>query len=169
MVKRKHVTDYILLVGVPLLALVGILRAGKHLTAPVALRGNWSVQADFGPWQGVPCGALLINSQPLLVRIDQSGSNLTLTLNDPAKTALPATIDGFSLSTTFSAGRGGTAPAPRPDAGCLGSQSLRIQAAVKQHEKQRSLAGTFNLDGCASCPPIAFSATRQMPTGRTQQ
>jgi len=167
--KRKLVTDYIIFVGIPLLALVGILRAGKHLTAPVALHGNWSVQADFGPWQGVPCGALLINSQPLLVRIDQSGSNLTLTLNDPAKTALPATIEGFSLSTTFSTGRGGTAPAPRPDDGCLGSQSARIQAAVNQHEKQRSLAGTFRLDGCASCPPIAFSATRRMPTGRTQQ
>jgi hypothetical protein len=166
--KRKLVRDYILFVGVPLLALVGILRAGRHLTAPVALHGNWSVQADFHPWQGVPCGALLINSQPLLLRIDQSGRNLTLTLNDPARTALPGTLDGFSLSTTFSAGRGGTAPAPRPDAGCLGSQSLRIQATVYQHEKQRSLAGTFNLDGCASCPPIAFSATRQMPTGRAQ-
>ncbi|MGO8735548.1 MAG: hypothetical protein ACLQVM_22445 [Terriglobia bacterium] len=167
--KRKLVTDYIIFVGVPLLALVGILRAGKHLTAPVAVHGTWSVQADFHPWQGVPCGALLINSQPLLLGIDQSGSNLTLTLNDPAKTALPATIDGFSLSTTFSAGRGGTAPAPRPDAGCLGSQPLRIQATVNQHEKQRSLAGTFNLDGCASCPPVAFSAARLMPTGRTQQ
>lgn len=167
--KRKLVRDYVLFVGVPLLALVGILRAGKHLTAPVALHGNWSVQADFGPWQGVPCGALLINSQPLLLRIDQSGSNLTLTLNDPARTALPATIEGFSLSTTFSTGQGGNAPAPRPEAGCLGSQSLRIQAAVNQHEKQRSLAGTFRLDGCASCPPVAFSATRQMPTGRTQQ
>jgi hypothetical protein len=165
--KRKLVTDYIIFVGIPLLALVGILRAGKHLTAPVALHGNWSVQADFGPWQGVPCGALLVNSQPLLLRIDQSGSALTLTLNDPAKTALPGTLDGLSLSTTFSTGRGGTAPAPRPDAGCLGSQSLRIQATVIQHEKQRSLAGTFNLDGCASCPPIVFSATRQMPTGRT--
>jgi hypothetical protein len=132
--KRKLVTDYIIFVGIPLLALVGILRAGKHLTAPVALHGNWSVQADFGPWQGVPCGALLVNSQPLLLRIDQSGSALTLTLNDPAKTALPGTLDGLSLSTTFSTGRGGTAPAPRPDAGCLGSQSLRIQATVIQHE-----------------------------------
>ena len=169
MKKRKLVTDYILFVGIPLLALVGILRAGKHLTAPVALHGNWSVLADFSPWQGVPCGALLINTRPLLLRIDQSGSDLTLTLNDPARTTLPGIIDGFSLSTTFSAGRGGTAPAPRPDAGCLGSQSLRIQATVIEHEKQRSLAGTFNLDGCASCPAIAFSATRQMPTGRTQQ
>ena len=167
--KRKLVRDYILFVGVPLLALVGILRAGRHLTAPVAVHGNWSVQADFGPWRGVPCGALLINSQPLLLRIDQSGSNLTLTLDDPQETALPGTIDGFSLSTTSSTGRGGTAPAPRPDAGCLGPQSLRIQASVIQHEKQRSLAGTFNLDGCASCPPIAFSASRLMPTGRTQQ
>jgi len=169
MKKSKLVRDYILFVGVPLLALVGILRAGSHLTAPVAVHGDWNVQADFGPWQGVPCGALLNNSQPLQLRIDQSGSNLTLTLNDPQETALPGTIDGFSLSTTFSTGQGGTARAPRPNAGCLGSQSLRIQAAVNQHEKQRSLAGTFRLDGCASCPPMAFSATRRMPTGKAQQ
>lgn len=169
MKKRKLVTDYIIFVGVPLLALVGILRAGSHITAPVALRGNWNVQADFAPWRGVPCGALLLNSQPLLLAIDQSGSNLTLTLNDPARTALPATIAGYSLSTPSPAGRDGTAPAPHPDAGCLVSQSLRIQAAVNQHEKQRSLAGTFSLEGCASCPPIAFSATRQMPTRRAQQ
>jgi hypothetical protein len=145
---------------------VFILRAGKHLTAPVGLHGNWSVQADFGPWQGVPCGAQLINSQPLLLRIDQSGRNLTLTLNDSEGTALPGTLDGLALSTNSSTGQGGTAPAP--GAGCLGSQSLRIQAAVNQHQKQRSLAGTFSLDGCASCPPIAFNATRQMPAGRAQ-
>jgi len=166
--KRKLVADYLLFVGVPLLALVGILRAGSHLTAPVALHGNWSVQADFAPWQGVPCAAPLISSQPLRLRIDQVGSNLTFTLNDPAKTALPGTLEGLSLRTTFLAGQGSRASAPLPDAGCLGAQSLRIQAAVTQHGKQRSLAGTLALEGCASCPPIAFSAAHQLPAGRIE-
>jgi hypothetical protein len=166
--KRKLVVDYLLIVGIPLVAFVGILRVGRHLTAPVALHGNWSVQADFTPWQGFPCSALLINSQPLLLKIDQSGRSLTLTLNNSERTVLPGTLDGLVLSTAISTGQGGTTPIPRPDAGCRGSESLRIQAAVKQRENQRFLAGTFSLDGCASCPPIAFSANRQMPTGRTQ-
>jgi hypothetical protein len=166
--KGKLVRDYVLFVGVPLLALVGILHAGKHLAAPVALHGDWNVQADFGPWQGVPCGVQLLKSSPLLLRIDQSGGDLTVTLNDLAGTALPATVNGFSLATTLPTGEG-TAPAPLSSSGCLGSQSLRIQATVNQHEKQRTLKGTFSLDGCASCPPIAFSATRPMPTGRAQQ
>jgi len=166
--KRKLVADYLLFVGVPLLALVGILRAGSHLTAPVALHGNWSVEADFAPWQGVPCAAPLVSSQPLRLRIDQVGSNLTFTLNDPRRTALPGTVEGLSLRTTFLAGQGSKASAPGPDAGCLGAQSLRIQAAVNRHGKERSLAGTFSLEGCASCPPVAFSAARELPAGRTQ-
>jgi hypothetical protein len=39
---------------------------------------------------------------------------------------------------------------------------------VNQREKQRTLAGTFSLERCPSCPPIAFSATRQLPGGRTE-
>ena len=168
MKKRKLVADYVIFVGVPLLALAGILRVGSHLTAPVALHGNWSVQADFAPWQNVPCAAPLLSSQPLRLRIDQAGSNLTFTLNDPARTALPGTIEGLSLSTTFLAGQVRAASVPLPDAGCLGAQSLRIQAAANQREKQRTLAGTLRLEGCASCPPIAFSATRPLPAGGTE-
>src|SRR5271157_5497738 len=97
--KRKLAAAYVLLVGAPLLALVGILRAGMHLSAPVAIHGNWSVQADFSPWHGVPCEALLANTPQPLLSIDQSGRDLTVTLNDFEKTVITGTIDGYSLST----------------------------------------------------------------------
>jgi hypothetical protein len=164
--KRKLAVAYIFLVGVPLLALVGILRAGNHLIAPPALHGNWSVQVDFRPWQSVPCGALLNNTQQPLLSIDQSGRDLTVSLNDGEKTVIPGTIDGFTLSSTPSGGGVESDPGPRPNPACQSSQSLRLQAIVNQHEKQRSLTGTFQLEGCMSCSPIAFSATRETPKGR---
>ena len=167
--KRKLAAAYIFLVGVPLLALVAILRAGTHLTAPMALHGNWSVQADFSPWHGVPCEVLLANTPQPLLSINQSGRDLTVTLNDPEKPVVTGTIEGFTLSASPSNGRKETASTFRSYAGCLGHQSLRLQATVNQHGKQRSLTGTFHLEGCPSCPPIAFSATRQMPTWGNQQ
>jgi len=166
--KRKLVSDYVLFVGVPLLALAGILRAGSHLTAPVALHGNWSVQADFAPWQAVPCAAPLVGSQPLRFKIDQAGSNLTFTLNDSQRTALPGIVEGPSVRTAFLTGQGSRTSGAIPEAGCQGAQSLRMHAVVSGREKQRTLAGTFSLEGCASCPPIDFSATRELPAGRTE-
>ena len=166
--KRKLAAAYIFLVGLPLLALLAILRAGSHLVAPVALHGDWRVQADFGAWHGVSCEAPLANSSPPLLSIAQSGTHLTVTLNDPDGTVLAGTIDGFTLSKTPFARRTETELARRRDSGCLAQRSLSLRATVDQQGKKRSLTGTFQLEGCASCPPIAFSATPQMPTQRPQ-
>ena len=166
--KRKLAVAYIFLVGFPLLTLVAILRAGTHLTAPMAVHGDWNVQADFSPWQGVPCGALLNNAQQPLLSIDQSGSELTVRLNDSERTVLPGTIDGFTLSSTPSDGEIESEPGLRANPACRSSQSMRLQAAINQHGKQRSLTGTLHLDGCTSCPPIAFTAIRQMLPGRNE-
>jgi len=57
--KRKLVADYLLFVGVPLLALVGILRAGSHLTAPMALQGKNPAKSTFvvvAGWSGRHAG-----------------------------------------------------------------------------------------------------------------
>jgi hypothetical protein len=41
MSKRKLIVAYVLLVGVPLLGLLGIVRAGQHLTPPISVGGTW--------------------------------------------------------------------------------------------------------------------------------
>jgi len=167
--KRKLAAAYVLLVGAPLLALVGILRAGMHLSAPVAIHGNWSVQADFSPWHGVPCEALLANTPQPLLSIDQSGRDLTVTLNDFEKTVITGTIDGYSLSTDPSNERKEIEPYPRHYGACMSPQSLHLQAAMNRQGKQRLLTGTFHLEGCPSCPPVDFKATRQVPAGRSSE
>lgn len=52
--KRKLAAAYVFLVGVPALALVAVLRAGRHLTAPMAVHGHGGGQAGFAPWQSAP-------------------------------------------------------------------------------------------------------------------
>ena len=43
---RNFVMAYIVLVGLPLLGLVGVLRNGRALSAPVSVEGRWTFQAD---------------------------------------------------------------------------------------------------------------------------
>src|SRR5277367_6917005 len=53
---RRFVVAYILLVGVPLLGLIGVLRVGRKLTAPVAVRSSIKPEANLttAPAAGVP-------------------------------------------------------------------------------------------------------------------
>jgi hypothetical protein len=167
MYKLKIFSAYVFFVGLPLLALVGILRAGAHLNPPLAVRGDWNVLADFSSWRQAPCEAPLTNTPQPLLNITQSGEELTITLNNAKKIVLAGTINGTTLLAAYPGARGKIELAPKPDSGCLSLKSLRLQAEVKDQARQRSLTGTFTLDECASCPSLAFSAIRQIPEGRT--
>lgn len=167
MYKLKIISAYVFLVGMPLLALVGILRAGAHLTPPLAVRGSWLVEADFNSWRRAPCEALLPNAPQPLLNIAQSGKNLTITLNNIEKIVMVGTINGATLIAAHPSALGKIELIPMPDSGCLSPKSLRLQAEVQDQGRQRSLTGTLTLDGCASCPSLVFSAIRQVPEGRT--
>jgi hypothetical protein len=60
------------LVGAPVLGLLGILEAGRSLTAPVSVGGEWKVQSD----SVVNCPAV-----PRTLSISQSGADLLITFN----------------------------------------------------------------------------------------
>jgi hypothetical protein len=163
MYKWKIISAYVFFVGMPLLALVGILRAGAHLTPPLAVRGDWFVLADFNSWRRALCEARLTNVLQPLLNITQSGKDIAIKLNDAEKVVMVGTINGTTLVAAHPGALGKIELIPMPSRGC----SLRLQAEVRDQGKQRSLTGTFTLDGCASCPSLAFSAIRQVPEGRT--
>jgi hypothetical protein len=165
--KGRLAAAYVFLVGLPLLGLLGVLRAGTHLTAPVEVRGNWTVEADFNSWRGIPCGALLADAQQPLLNVAQSGKNLIVRLNNPEKTLLAGSIDGANLTATPPGEREGTEGTAESKADCPDPQSLHLQAAASKQGQQKALTGTFSLDGCANCPPVAFRAIRQVPEGRS--
>ena len=150
MSNRKLILAYVCLVGIPLLSLIGIVRSGQHLQAPISVGGNWNVEADLSPWSGKPCVDLLSGKQPLL-SISQSGDNLTLLLNNPQATVLAGTIRGTALRANTE---------DRASDQCSAGQAIAITAEVSKDGERRALTGAFRLNRCRECAPVSFHALR---------
>lgn len=154
---RIFVIAYIVLVGLPILGLVGVLKKGRSLTAPISVDGTWTLKADAAALAALPCAKALAGTQDATMSISQSGGNFTLNLNNGPKAAASGTLDG----TTFKAS---VPPAAWPgESGCASGQDFSIVAKVDPKANPRSLTGTLSLNGCASCAPVEFQAVRQTP------
>lgn len=160
MSKRKLIVAYICLVGTPLLGLLGILRAGQHLTPTISVGGAWDLEADSGALASGPCRDLLtsVSHSPFL-SLQQSGTNLVFSLNNPQKTTLPGTIQGAEMTM-----RREDAPVSEATGACTDPQSIQLHATVANQGGQRVLTGTLAVQGCA-CQPIQFRAVRSSAKG----
>src|SRR5215472_8504578 len=96
---RDMVFAYVCLVGLPLLGLLGILRAGRHLTPPISMAGTWTLDADFSAVPVGHCTQVLANVLHGAVDISQSGDRLLLTLNDAPRTMIRGMIQQKTVST----------------------------------------------------------------------
>lgn len=159
MPKRKMIVAYACLVGVPLLGLLGILRAGQRLRAPVSVGGAWNLEADFGPLAGKPCGELLADIKPPFFTISQSGPALVVTLNSTPPTTLNGTVQGTALSVAApeALSAGGAE-------GCSDPGAVYVTANVEGQGRGRTLAGVVGLRGCAVCAPVPFRAYQAGPS-----
>ena len=128
-----------LLVGLPVLGLLGILEAGRGIAAPLAIGGEWNLQFDPAAAGGCANGPSSLR-QPAL-NILQSGTEALVIVNDGRATTLQATIAGATVS----------------------ARSLNATIAGKPGE--RTLTGAMNFDGCA---PVAFRAVRQLSRKRVE-
>ena len=119
------------MVGLPVLGLLGVLEAGRHIPAPLSIGGEWTLVADPA-WQcGGPAGAPL---RQLTFNVSQSGTEALITLSDGRATAIEAVVAGRTVTAgSFHATIGGG----------LGA---------------RTLQGEVQFGGC---PPAAFRAFRQ--------
>ena len=160
MSKRRLIVAYICLVGTPLLGLLGILRAGQQLTAPVSVSGAWYLEANFGALAPGPGRELLASVKQPFLTIDQSGTNLGFSLNNPAKTTLSGTIRGAELTMSPEG-----APVSEGTEACSDPQAIQLNATVGNQRGQRVMTGTFAIQGCAAFQPIQFSAVRQSGKG----
>ncbi len=128
--RNRLTLGYLVLVGVPLLFLAATLRAGKSLTAPPAISGEWNVRAA-GAGEG---NAAL----PPGLSIEQTGADLSITLHDRGKTQLTATLDN----------------------GRMASAGGRLQAGVSGVAGGRAIDGEMLPEACPACAPIRFHATQ---------
>jgi hypothetical protein len=148
---RNFVVAYILLVGLPLLGLVGVLRSGRKLSAPISVDGTWKINADNAVLANYPCSSVpSFLDAPLL--ISQSGKSLAISLGK-AKTVATGLLENRSLKASVPQGTDSSSPA-------CGADFFALTAMVDPMSEPRSLSGTLSAPGCASCAPVQFRAVR---------
>ena len=156
---RNFVIAYILLVGLPLLGLVGVLRSGRSLNAPFSVDGAWKIQAADGHASAAPCADFLSLASNSPVSISQSGTSLVIALGGKTTTG---TLAGKTIKAQF-------AGAENPNATDCKDRSLTLSATLDPLTEPRTLSGRFSVEGCESCVPVEFHAVRQpRPAGATR-
>jgi hypothetical protein len=150
MFKNRLTLGYLVLVGVPLLFLVGTLRAGRTLTAPPALSGDWTIQPT-----DTPPGSQTV---PPSLSIYQTGADLLITFRDAEKTQFTARLESGRIA-------GAVSLTPRTWGG-QGVTAVKLDASLGGMPGRRFLEGQIAFEGCPSCTPIKFRATKSITPER---
>jgi hypothetical protein len=159
--KKRLFVSYILMVGIPLFGIVGVLGAGRRLTAPISVAGSWDLQIDPSVTQARSCVAGLGFTHPTVLEISQSGKYLSLSLSSQLKVKLQATLEGKALVTDS------TLPVAES---CSGAAGLSLKADVEPKATPPTMSGVLSFDACPSCGAASFRAVRQVfPTGRRSE
>jgi hypothetical protein len=158
---RNFILAYILLVGLPVVGLLGVLKSGRELTAPISVDGLWQLQADPARLAALPCGKALAENPETGLAISQSGKNFTLTLSNGPKSTASGALEGTTLKASI-------VPAPgwSDAASCGSGRELSLVATVDPKADPRSLTGKLSVNNCPACAPVEFYAVRQAPPVR---
>jgi hypothetical protein len=141
----KVVVQYLLLVGIPLLCLLGVLWAGADLQAPQSVGGVWAVAID--PSTALGCAGMdTWEGDPQLV-ISQSGDQLTLLFNDTSRTRLDGKLNGLTITAEGKAA---------PDS----QITLHFQALVDPESSPERMSAELSSTQCQA--PIGLDGIRQL-------
>jgi hypothetical protein len=135
----KALAHYLLLVGIPVLGILGVLQLGQGLTAPKAVAGTWTFEATRFSSEGPACAALEGAARARTFAVEQSGPELTLELGE---LRIDGHLDGNMVR---------TASAP-----------LLIDASL---EPSGTMRGVLSFPSCQASPTLAFTAARQQSRG----
>jgi hypothetical protein len=153
---RKFVFAYVVLVALPLVALAGILRSGRTLTAPPSVDGIWSLQIDSTQLDSLPCGKTLAATPDKSIAISQSGKTFVLSFANGPKALGSGTVEGTSLHASLTPSTDWSA-----ENGCGSGRSLTLLATVDKATTPRSLAGMLAVGNCPTCRTVEFHAVEQ--------
>lgn len=135
---------YALLVGLPLAALLAILRAGSRLQAPPSVGGTWRSEA---------------RPDTLLLRVEQSGVHLVVQADVFRFTGV---LRGDSI---LAAAKVRPVPPAEADVLCHPWRGMVFRAQVDRAAEPDRMTGTLLVPGDPHCRPVHLTAIRQ-PAGR---
>ena len=105
MITRRLLIEYLLMVGIPLILLLGVLHQGRSLQAPAEIQGDWKLALNSSAATPAPCGPLRGLDGSAIV-ISQSGSYLTASMSNSEKQILKGRSEGADLWLRVGSGRG---------------------------------------------------------------
>jgi hypothetical protein len=150
----RQVFSYLLFVGVPLAGLLGVLRLGQGLEAPLAVHGAWAVQPM--PAISRVCTRYLLSDADSTLAISQSGSELTATLGPGGEVALRGELSRDEVALEGVIQPGAT---PRYVA-CSVGDTVRLVGRVSTAGQFRQLEADIWFSECTDCGAIEFTAAR---------
>lgn len=159
----RSVLLYILLVGLPILAISGVLRAGQRLRSPIFVGGTWSVERQWDTDPDSSCCYSLISSEGTVLAISQSGSRLFFTMNDEKWTTFAGEIRGSTVTATIAC----RASNASSDVRRMSAVSIQLDATVERRGGSDRLFGTLTCFDCPTSTVTSFTALRQ--SDRTTQ
>jgi hypothetical protein len=139
----KSVLLYLVLVGLPVLGILGLLRVGQTLSAPISLAGTWTAQLSLPDLDSSTGGPGRHPSQPMVLTITQSGSHVVLMFDDDQRTTLVGKIQGATIDAATLAHHGGTAAIYASD---FGSIPRSFRASIDRQAEPHRLVGVLVMD-----------------------
>jgi hypothetical protein len=145
----KLLVTYLLLVGLPVIGVLGVLEVGRSLTPSLSVSGHWKVEIGRRAGANSSCADFFDESGPLTLSISQSGPNLSLLFESTRKLKLDGEIESTSLKAT----RTGS---PDDDA-----ELVQLKATFDPKTNPERLIGALSFNRCPTTSGISFIATRQ--------
>lgn len=138
----KAVLHYLVLVGIPIVGVLGLLRLGSNIVPPISVGGVWRLELASSALAETDCARLFdADVQPLLT-ISQSGMYLTMELNTIEKLRFKGTLSESAIATIQNE-----------------SETVIFQAVVDHQSSPHTLTGAVSLPACNLSLP--FTGFRQ--------
>lgn len=150
MVKKRLVAGYLTLVGLPLVAVLLILKLGEGIQPPPAIDGAWLMEATE-PMAGGDCAGFLGGFAGRTLTVSQSGRFLSASWDHQPQTTMRGTLEGneFTLSS-----------AGEPQGGCE-QGPLRIDGLVLEAGGKHALDARLSAPACDGCGELKLSSPSQ--------
>jgi hypothetical protein len=153
---KRFAVSYVFLVFLPVIGLLGVLRQGRSLKAPMSVDGRWKLQFDPAQLAALPCGKALASVEDPVLAISQSGERFTLTTSGGLATSSSGAIQGATLNASLQ-----PPESTANDSGCDADRSLTLSAKLDPTANPKSLAGMLTSRDCTACAPVPFKAVRE--------
>jgi len=143
---------YLVLVGLPVLGILGLLQVGQTLSAPISLGGKWSAQLTPPDPRELVGEDWLLRHGPTTLNITQSGPNLLLSFEDDPKSTFVGNVRDVTINADLV--RQGTATSN-------GRVAIYFHATVDLQTEPDRFVGVLILDDGSLRTEVPLTAARQ--------